>query len=85
MSNVTALTDPAPEYVFPKQCGLYGYERVLKTNQNSWLNKGDQAWQLTAGTLVALQSIPGLAILYAGFVKKYVQESLTFYAFLFQN
>lgn len=36
----------------------------------SWLDKGDQAWQLTAGTLVALQSIPGLAILYAGFVKK---------------
>lgn len=25
-----------------------------------WLNHGDQAWQLTAATLVALQSIPGL-------------------------
>jgi Amt family ammonium transporter len=36
----------------------------------SWLNSGDTAWQLTAGTFVGLQSIPGLAILYAGLVKK---------------
>lgn len=49
-----------------------------KSELNSWLNKGDQAWQLTAGTLVALQSIPGLAILYAGFVKKYIQRQPTF-------
>ncbi len=33
-----------------------------------WLNKGDNAWQLTAGSLVALQSVPGLMILYAGMV-----------------
>ncbi len=36
----------------------------------SWLNAGDTAWQLTAATLVGLQSFPGLAILYAGVVKK---------------
>lgn len=36
----------------------------------SFLNSGDTAWQLTAATLVGLQSIPGLAILYAGLVKK---------------
>jgi Amt family ammonium transporter len=36
----------------------------------TWLNSGDTAWQLTAGTFVGLQSIPGLAILYAGLVKK---------------
>ena len=35
-----------------------------------WLNSGDTSWQLTAGTFVGLQSIPGLAILYAGLVKK---------------
>jgi len=35
----------------------------------SWLDTGDQAWQLTAGTFVALQSVPGLVILYAGIVK----------------
>jgi Amt family ammonium transporter len=36
----------------------------------SWLNSGDTAWQLTAATFVGLQSIPGLAILYGGLVKK---------------
>jgi len=35
-----------------------------------WLNKGDNAWQLTAATLVGLQSMPGLVILYASMVKK---------------
>jgi len=36
----------------------------------SWLNEGDNAWQLAAGTFVALQSIPGLVVLYGGVVKK---------------
>lgn len=36
----------------------------------AWLNKGDNAWQLTAATLVGLQSMPGLVILYASIVKK---------------
>uniref|UniRef100_A0A2C9V9Q9 Ammonium transporter AmtB-like domain-containing protein n=1 Tax=Manihot esculenta TaxID=3983 RepID=A0A2C9V9Q9_MANES len=36
----------------------------------SWLNKGDNAWQMTASTLVAIQSMPGLVILYASIVKK---------------
>lgn len=36
----------------------------------SWLNKGDNAWQLTASTLVGLQSMPGLVIIYASIVKK---------------
>jgi ammonium transporter, Amt family len=35
-----------------------------------WLDSGDTAWQLTAATLVGLQSLPGLAILYAGLAKK---------------
>lgn len=34
-----------------------------------WLNNGDNAWQLTAATLVGMQSVPGLMILYAGFMK----------------
>lgn len=34
-----------------------------------WLNNGDNAWQLTAATLVGLQSVPGLMILYAGMGK----------------
>ena len=36
----------------------------------SWLNEGDNAWQLAAATFVALQSIPGLVVLYGGVVKK---------------
>ncbi len=36
----------------------------------AFLNSGDTAWQLTAATFVGLQSLPGLAILYAGIVKK---------------
>ncbi|MCY0881855.1 MAG: ammonium transporter, partial [Firmicutes bacterium] len=35
-----------------------------------YLNPGDNAWQITAATLVGLQSVPGLAILYGGLVKK---------------
>ncbi|KAF5186825.1 Ammonium transporter [Thalictrum thalictroides] len=35
-----------------------------------WMNKGDNAWQLTTATLVGLQSIPGLVILYGSIVKK---------------
>nr|KYP48629.1 Ammonium transporter 3 member 1 [Cajanus cajan] len=35
-----------------------------------WVNKGDNTWQLTAATLVGLQSVPGLVILYGSIVKK---------------
>jgi ammonium transporter, Amt family len=35
-----------------------------------WLNSGNNAWQLSAATFVALQSIPGLVVLYGGIVKK---------------
>lgn len=49
-----------------------------------WMNKGDNAWQLTAATLVGLQSIPGLVIIYGGMVKKKwaINSALmAFYAF----
>src|SRR6201994_2383855 len=36
----------------------------------SWLNAGDNSWQMTAGTLVGLMSIPALAVLYGGLVQK---------------
>ncbi|HEV2335421.1 MAG TPA: ammonium transporter [Stellaceae bacterium] len=35
-----------------------------------WLDSGNNAWQLAAATFVGLQSIPGLAVLYGGIVKK---------------
>ncbi len=40
------------------------------TADPSWLNSGDNAWQLVSATLVGLMSIPGLAILYAGIMKR---------------
>jgi Amt family ammonium transporter len=49
-----------------------------------WLDTGDNAWQLTAASLVALQSVPGLVVLYAGWVKhKWAINSafMAFYAF----
>jgi Amt family ammonium transporter len=49
-----------------------------------WLDSGDTAWQLTAATLVGLMSVPGLAVLYAGLMKrKWSVNSMlmTFYAF----
>lgn len=36
----------------------------------AYLNPGDTAWQLIAATLVGLMSIPGLAVLYGGLVKR---------------
>lgn len=71
--SASDLTNPAPAYV-TRISSLFPLI-LIPLRQYSWLNKGDQAWQLTAGTLVALQSIPGLAILYAGFVKKYVKSA----------
>ena len=41
----------------------------------SWLNPGDNAWQLVAATLVGLMSIPGIAVLYAGIVQKKCRPS----------
>ncbi|KAG6603880.1 Ammonium transporter 3 member 1, partial [Cucurbita argyrosperma subsp. argyrosperma] len=35
-----------------------------------WNNKADNAWQLTAATMVGLQTVPGLVILYGSMVKK---------------
>ena len=46
------------------------YQQQNHTASPEWLNKGDNAWQLTAATLVGLQSMPGLVILYASIVKK---------------
>ena len=36
----------------------------------SYVNAGDNSWQLTAATFVGLQSVPGIALLYGGIVKK---------------
>jgi Amt family ammonium transporter len=36
----------------------------------AWLDSGHTAWQLVAATLVGLMSVPGLAILYSGLMKR---------------
>ncbi|KAJ3119935.1 hypothetical protein HK100_000104 [Physocladia obscura] len=46
-----------------------------------WLNKGDNAWQLTTATFVGLQSVPGLMVFYAGVVKKKWAVNSAFMAF----
>ncbi len=35
-----------------------------------WLNSGDNSWQMISATLVGLMSLPGLAVLYGGLVRK---------------
>ena len=36
----------------------------------SWLASGDNAWQMTAATLVGLMRVPGLVVLYGGVMQK---------------
>ncbi len=37
---------------------------------STWLSPGDNAWQMTAATLVGLMSVPGLVVLYGGVMQK---------------
>lgn len=46
------------------------YEAWTSLAVPDWLNKGDKAWQMIAATLVGIQSMPGLVILYGSIVKK---------------
>lgn len=42
----------------------YNYDAINSTYNSTYLDTGDNAWQLTAASLVALQSMAGLTILY---------------------
>jgi Amt family ammonium transporter len=42
----------------------------MVTAYPTWLSPGDNAWQLTAATLVGLMSVPGLVVLYGGVMQK---------------
>lgn len=46
------------------------YQSNTSVAVTDWLNKGDNAWQMISATLVGLQSVPGLVILYGSIVKK---------------
>lgn len=57
---------------------------AIQPYSESWLNTGNNGWMLTAATLVGLQSIPGLALYYAGMTKrKYMVNAMmmALYAF----
>src|SRR5215831_10942369 len=56
-----------PERPF-KQVAPGGVKTVIP--YPTWLGSGDNAWQMTAATLVGLMSIPALAVLYGGLVQK---------------
>jgi len=43
---------------------------VVQVPYPSWLNTGDNTWQIVAATLVGMMSIPALAVLYASIVPK---------------
>src|ERR1700679_1720332 len=45
-------------------------EKKVLVPYASFLGSGDNAWQMTAATLVGLMSIPALAVLYGGLVQK---------------
>ncbi|XP_025015153.2 ammonium transporter 2 member 3 [Ricinus communis] len=55
----------------------------LRPDESSpeWNSKADNAWQLTATTMVCLQSVPGLVILYGSMVKKKWAVNSAFMAF----
>ncbi|KAJ4841622.1 Ammonium transporter 3 member 2 [Turnera subulata] len=64
--------------------GLYSdLPPALRPDESSkaWMNKADNAWQLTATTMVCLQSVPGLVILYGSMVKKKWAVNSAFMAF----
>ncbi|KAI4378567.1 hypothetical protein MLD38_016026 [Melastoma candidum] len=56
--NNTTMAVPFPANLVPNNASTY------------WMNKGDNAWQLTAATLVGIQSVPGQVILYGSIVKE---------------
>lgn len=57
------------------------YNPYNATATAEWLDTGDNAWQMTAASLVALQSVPGLMVLYAGIVKTKWAINAAFMAF----
>ncbi len=63
---------------------LNGSFLTMFLTNTSWLSNGNNGWMLTAATLVGLQSIPGLALYYAGLTKrKYMVNAMmmALYAF----
>lgn len=69
MSKRTAVLRQGVQFTMSSSSVPSAYQNNLPSLPE-WLNKGDNAWQMTAATLVGLQSVPGLVILYGSIVKK---------------
>lgn len=70
-----AMASPPPNSV------PIAYQAYTSAAVPDWLNKGDNAWQMISATLVGLQSVPGLVILYGSIVKKKWAVNSAFMAF----
>jgi Amt family ammonium transporter len=79
MSRITCFTGRAfgllPAFLLPA-CLLIG-TMILLTTGNAWaddappkIDTGDTAWMLTSTALVLMMTVPGLALFYAGMVRK---------------
>src|SRR3984893_19244269 len=60
--------DPGP--VGPSQASSWRSVNTVSPYPSWMVGSGDNAWQMTAATLVGLMSIPALAVLYGGLVQK---------------
>lgn len=80
-SNTTAAIESLNQSILALQNHTADYPSAAVP---SWLDTGSNAWMLTAATFVGLQSVPGIALFYAGLSKKkYAVNSalMVFYAF----
>jgi Amt family ammonium transporter len=75
-----AALAPGPALAPPCVIGPYN-QSCPGTQVPTWLNRGDNAWQMTAATFVGMQCVPGLVILYGSIVKKKWAVNSAFMAF----
>lgn len=69
-ANITQLEQEIQQLNETLQSLLNRTSAYYPVSVPSWLDSGSNAWMLTAATLVGLQSVPGVALYYAGLVKK---------------
>jgi Amt family ammonium transporter len=68
-SNATNATNSTATAAAPDSCTALN-NCATQTYPKDALNSGDDAWMLTSSVLVLMMTIPGLALFYAGMVRK---------------
>jgi Amt family ammonium transporter len=68
-SNATNATNSATTAAAPDSCTALN-NCATQTYPKDSVNSGDDAWMLTSSVLVLMMTIPGLALFYAGMVRK---------------